>query len=104
MEQFASYELLGSFTGLVMFTFTWVQATKEMKAFKSIKTDLYAWIVAFVLVLIFNLHSVTIWNMNTLFAITWNIPMYVFTALFVSMSGGKLSTINEKKSTQIDKE
>ena len=97
METFASWDLVGTFAGLTVFTFAWVQSTKELKWFKGLRTDLYAWIVAFILVLLFNLHNVTIWNFETLYTILWNIPMYVFTALFVSMSGGKLSTIGDKK-------
>jgi len=89
MEQFATLEMLATFSSMVMIVFSIVAFTKELKYPKMLRTDYYSWIVAFLLIAYNQL-------MTSDFKVSY-IPLYAISAIFVSVSAGKLSDKTQSK-------
>ena len=84
MEQgFVTWGMLASYATLVSIVYLVVEFTKEIKWLKSFKTKYYSSIIAFVLILLFNLHGGT-------FEI-WDIVLYLLSAVMISLTGNGLS-------------
>lgn len=89
MEQFLMWSNLLEFGTVSMIVFTIVNFTKELKFLKLIPTKYLSWMIAFVLILLVNIHQST-------FAI-WDILLYMISAIFISLSSNGIANFNDKK-------
>ena len=89
MENFIQWTDMLQFATLSMVVFSIVNFTKEIKFIKQIPTKYYSWLVAFVLILLVNVHQST-------FAI-WDILLYMISAMFISLSSNGVANFNTPK-------
>jgi hypothetical protein len=89
MENFIQWTDMLQFATLSMVVFSIVNFTKEIKFIKQIPTKYYSWLVAFVLILLVNVHQST-------FAI-WDILLYMISAMFISLSSNGVANFNVPK-------
>lgn len=88
MEQFLTWEVLLTFSGLVGTVYMGVEFTKEMPLIKKIKTQYWSWIIAFVLLIVSNL---VVNNFKY-----QDILLHIFNAMAISLSANGLHDFNKK--------
>lgn len=97
-EQFITWEMLATYSTLVAIVFMVVEFTKEVPYVKDIRTKYYSSLIAFVLIVLTNLHGGQ-------FAL-WNLVLYFLSAIAISLTSNGLSDFNNKvlKDTKDTKE
>ena len=88
METFITWQVLAEYVSFVGIVFMVVEFTKELKFIKAISTKYWAFIVAFSLLLILNVH-------NGSFA-WFDIILYLLSSITVSLSSNGLYDFNSK--------
>ena len=88
METFITWAIIAEYVSFVGIVFMVVEFTKELKFIKPIPTKYWAFIVAFCLLLILNIH-------NGSFA-WFDIVLYVLSSITVSLSSNGLYDFNSK--------
>jgi hypothetical protein len=94
MDNFLTWEVLLTFSGLVGTVYMGVEFTKEIPLIKKIPTKYWSWIIAFALLIATN---VVMKNFQY-----QDIILHVFNAIAVSLSANGLHDFNKVK--KIDKE
>ena len=96
MEQFIQWTDLLQFATLSMVVFSIVNFTKELPFVKSLPTKYYSWFVAFLLIVLVNVHQLT-------FAF-WDVILYMISAMFISLSSNGVANFNVKKDVSTSNE
>jgi len=87
-NNFVDWSVLATFSTFVTSVFILVEFTKELPYIKNIKTKYYSALIAFVLLVVINLHA------NTFSY--WDIVLYVLSACSISLTSNGLSDFNHK--------
>jgi len=86
-ESFVSWDMLITFSTFVASVFMLVEFTKELPLIKLIRTKYYSAIIAFILLVIVNLHGGTFEY--------WDIVLYVLSACSISFTSNGISDFND---------
>lgn len=89
MNDFITWVILGTYATFVTMVYMVVEFTKELRFIKAIKTKYYSAIIAFVLMLAVVIHDGSF--------LLGDIPLYVLTAISVSLGANGLSNFAEGK-------
>lgn len=88
MNDYITWDILAQYATFVTVVFMVVEFTKELPYIKNVKTKYYSAIIAFLLVLIVNLHGGTFGY--------WDIVLYILTAISVSLGANGLSDFTKE--------
>ena len=85
-ESFVSWSMLVAFSTFVASVFMVVEFTKELPYISKLKTKYYSALIAFILLIIVNLHGGTF--------MYWDIVLYVLSAISISFTSNGISDFN----------
>lgn len=85
---FVTWDMFLDYSTFVMFVFMAVEFTKELKYIKQIPTRYWSAIISLLLLMTMHLHNGT-------FEL-WDIVLYIFTAMSVSLTSNGLANFNRK--------
>jgi hypothetical protein len=88
-EQFITWEMMGDFIQFVAIVFMVVAFSKEWKLVKRIPTQLYSSLIAFVGILLVQIHNGTYEH--------WDIVLYTLSAISISFFNGAIADRTSKK-------
>lgn len=86
VEGFVTWGMIAGYTTLVGLVFMIVEFTKNFAWTTKIKTKYYSALIAFVLILLGNLHGATF--------VLWDLVLYVLSAISISLTANGLSDFN----------
>lgn len=88
METFITWSILAEYVSFVGIVFMVVEFTKELKLIKKIPTKYWAFFVAFILLVILNIHNGSF---------NWfDIVLYLLSSITISLSSNGLYDFNNK--------
>lgn len=94
MDNFVTWDILKDFVIFVSYVFLIVNFTKEMPFIKDIRTKYFSALVAFVLLIVVNLHGGT-------FEL-WDLVVYALSAILISVSSNGIADFNNKVTKEPD--
>lgn len=89
MDNFLTWEVLLTFSGLVGAVYMVVEFTKEIPIIKKIPTKYWSWIIALILLVVTN---IVLGSFNYK-----DIVLYILNAIVISLSSNGLSDFNKKE-------
>lgn len=92
MNEFLTWEMLMDYSTLITMVFIIVEFTKSIPYIKLIPTKYWSAIVSFALLLLVNLHGGTF--------VIWDVALYAFNAIIISLSANGLSDFDKKTVTK----
>ena len=93
MDNFLTWEVLLTFSGLVGAVYMVVEFTKEIPIIKKIPTKYWSWIIALILLVVTN---IVLGSFNYK-----DIVLYILNAIVISLSSNGLSDFNKKEEKEV---
>nr|DAW53655.1 MAG TPA: holin [Caudoviricetes sp.] len=95
MNEFITWEMLGDFVKLTGIVLATTQFVKNAPLIKKIPTQYLSWLVSFVLITLFNIHTSNFTPMD--------IVLYALSAMFIGTSASGIYDVGGTSSDKIEK-